>query len=336
MTTTTPERDAGSDHAASGALAGAGAGKYAETPFQIPLKGWWPILKRVYARFIEADISIRCAGVAFFTFFSIFPAIAASVLTYGLFLDRQVLRTHLGAIEPFLPPEAFTIISDRLDALLAQPETGLGLGLLFALAVALWSGSRGIGSLVGLMSEAYRENDKRSFIVSALLSIGLTVGGIVFLAVAIVTVAALPAIFLILPFGEFFERLVLLLRWPLLFLFVMAALMVLYRLGPDRKDAQLVWLVPGAFISTVGWVLLSLLFSFYVENFGNFSATFGSLSVAVVTMLWLNYTILIFTLGALLNAEAEYQTRIDTTVGAPKPMGLRGAVVADEVPKPID
>lgn len=307
-------------------------GKYAETPFQIPLKGWWPIAKRVAVRFGKADISLRCAGVAFFTFFSIFPAIAASVLTYGLFLNRETLRTHLAAIEPFVPHQAFTIISDRLEALLSQPETGLGFGLVLALAIALWSGSRGVGSLVGLISEAYREDNKRSFLTSALLSIGLTLGGIVFLAVAIVTVAALPAVFLALPFGSSFEWLVLLLRWPLLFLFVMAALMVLYRLGPDRSNAQLVWLLPGALIATIGWLLLSALFSLYVENFGNYSATFGSLSVAVVTMLWLNYSILIFAVGALLNAEAEYQTRMDSTTGEPKPIGLRGAIVADTVP----
>ncbi len=309
------------------------SGKYAESPFQIPLKGWWPIAKRVFARFGEADISLRCAGVAFFTFFSIFPAIAASVLTYGLFLDRETLRDHLAAIQSFVPPQAFTIISERLDALLSQPEAGLGFGLLAALAIALWSGSRGVGSLVGLISEAYREDDDRSFIVSALLSVGLTLGGIIFLAVAIVTVAALPAIFLALPLGEHFEWLVLLLRWPLLFLFVMAALMVLYRLGPDRSDARAVWLIPGAFVGTLGWVLLSILFSFYVENFGNYSATFGSLSVAIVTMLWLNYSILIFAMGAILNAEAEHQTRMDTTTGAPKPIGHRGAVVADHVPE---
>ncbi len=311
-------------------------GKYAATPFQIPLKGWWPIVKRVFVRFNAADISLRCAGVAFYTFFSIFPAIAAGVLTYGLFLDRETLRDHLATIQSFVPPQAYTIISDRLEALLSQPETGLGFGLALALAIALWSGSRGVGSMVGLISEAYREDEKRSFVTTALLSVSLTLGGILFLTVAILSVAALPAIFLALPFGSSFEWLVLLLRWPLLFLFVMGALMVLYRLGPDRSDAQFIWLLPGAIVATIGWMLLSGLFSFYVENFGNYSATFGSLSVAIVTMLWLNYSILVFAIGAILNAEAEYQTRIDTTTGPPKPMGYRGAVVADHVPDTAD
>ncbi len=313
--------------------AAAAIGRYATSPFQIPWKGWVRVAKRMFARFGEADISLRCAGVAFFTFFSIFPAIAAAVLTYGLFLDRTLLRTHLDSIQPLIPPQAYTIISDRLDALLAQPEAGLGIGLVLSLGIALWSGSRGVGSLVGLISEAYREDDERNFIVSALLSVGLTVGGIIFLAVAILTVAALPALFLALPLGAYFEWLVLLLRWPLLFLFVMSALMVLYRLGPDRKDAKLVWLVPGAFVGTLGWLALSLGFSFYVQNFGNYSATFGSLSVAVVTMLWMYYSILVFASGAILNAEAEMQTRMDSTTGPPKPVGQRGAVVADQIPE---
>ena len=310
-------------------------GRYAQTPWQITWKGWKKIFWRSVSRFSEADISLRCAGVAFFTFFSIFPALAAGVLTYGLLLDRNTLRDHLASIQPLLPADAYNLIAERLESLLSQPETGLGIGLLFSLAIALWSGSRGVGSLVGLVSQTYRERDERNFLVSAALSLGLTFGGIICFAIAVFTVAALPALFLALPFGSVFETTVLWLRWPLLAAFVVLGLTVLYRLAPDRDAPSFVWLLPGALFAGLMWIGVSFGFSIYVEQFGNYSATFGSLSIAVVTMLWIYYSVTVFALGGVLNAEAELQTRVDTTTGSPKPLGQRGAVVADNLPEKL-
>lgn len=309
------------------------SGRYATSPTEIPWDGWKDILARVARRFTEADISLRAAGVAFFTFFSIFPAIAAAVLLYGLFLDRETLRQHLATIQPQVPDQAFSIIDSRLEALLAQPQTGIGIGLAASLAIAFWSGSRGVGSLVTLMTKAQREEEERNFFVAAALSIGLTLAGIFGFAIAVFLVAAIPAAVAALPLPTYFETLALWLRWPILAVFIIGALIVLYKIAPDRKSAQLGWVWPGALLAGSLWLLLSIMFSIYVQNFGNYSATFGTLSAAVVLMLWLYYSIMVFAIGAVFNAEIEYQTRTDTTSGAPRPMGKRGAIVADTMPE---
>ncbi|MFD0916491.1 YihY/virulence factor BrkB family protein [Pseudahrensia aquimaris] len=304
-------------------------GQYAAKPHQIPWAGWKSILLRTYEKISRTDTSLRCAGAAFFTFLSIFPILACMVLVYGIVASPASLVSQLEPLRQFLPASVYDVIMERLQTLLARPETGLGIGLLVSFAIALWSGSRGTNALVATVNEAYREADERGFIASAGLSISMTLVAIIFVIIALFAIAAIPVLVDAMPFPTLFETLAVWLRWPLLGVLVTGLLGALYKVGPDREDAKWRWLTPGAAIACVLWLLLSGLFSFYVQSFGNFDATFGSLSVAVVMMLWLYYSTLIVALGATLNAELEHQTRRDTTDGPEKPMGERGAYVAD-------
>lgn len=281
----------------------------------------------------DADLSLRCAGVAFFSFLSIFPVLACFVLIYGLVTTQGSLQEQLSAVQPFLPASVFEILQERLVSLLSQPETGLGVGLVVSFAVALWSGSHGTSALIGTVSSAYRERDTRSFIVGTLISLGMTLGGLFFLVVTVFAIAAIPVLVDNLPFPGSFEKVALWVRWPVLAVLVWIAIAVLFRLAPHRESASWRWITPGAIVATVFWIALSALFSVYVENFGNYSATFGSLSVGVVMLLWIYYSTLIILFGASMNAELEYQTKIDTTTGPAAPMGERGAFVADHVPE---
>lgn len=310
----------------------ASSGRYATRPGQIPRPGWIKILKRTLATMSATDLSLRCAGVAFFTFLSIFPVLACFVLIYGLVATPDSLRAQLEALRAFAPASVFNIVQERLEALLSQPEVGLGIGLAISFTLALWSGSRGVNALIGTISFAYRETDERSFISAALTSVGLTLGALVFLVIALFTIAGLPVILAATPFvSNMAETVALWARWPVLALFVCLSMAVLFRIAPHRESAQWKWITPGALVATVLWVMLSVLFSIYVEQFGNYSATFGSLSVAVVMMLWTYYSTMIVTLGASLNAEIEHQTKVDTTTGPSAPMGDRGAFVADHL-----
>ena len=299
----------------------------------MPWPGWKSILKRIYTTMGDADLSLRSAGVAFFGFLSIFPVLACFVLIYGLVTSRGLLEQQLTSVQPFLPVAVFEILQERLDSLLSQPETGLGIGLLVSFAIALWSGSRGTSAMIGAVSSAYREHDDRSFLVNAFISLGMTLGGLFFLVVAIFAIAAIPVIVENLPFPLFFEQAALWVRWPVLALLVWIAIAVLFRFAPHRESARWRWITPGAVVATILWIALSALFSVYVENFGNYSATFGSLSVGVVMLLWMYYSTLIILFGASMNAELEHQTKIDTTTGPAVPMGERGAFVADHLPE---
>ena len=122
-----------------------------------------------------------------------------------------------------------------------------------------------------------------------------------------------------------------LLRWPALLLIVLGGLAVLYRYGPSRDAPRWRWVSAGSVMAAVLWLGGSLLFSWYVANFGSYNKTYGSLGAAIgfMTWIWISTTIVLF--GAQLNAEMEHQTAEDTTVGEPQPLGIRGAKMADSV-----
>jgi membrane protein len=120
-------------------------------------------------------------------------------------------------------------------------------------------------------------------------------------------------------------------HWPLLALFAMLGLGVIYRYAPDRDPARWRWVTWGSFIATIAWLAVSAGFSFYVSNFGNYNKTYGSLGAVVVVLLWFLLSAYIALLGAELNAEMEHQTKRDTTKGPDQPRGRRDAYVADHI-----
>lgn len=306
-------------------------GRYASSPWSIPWAGWWRVTKRAVQLFADTDMSVRCAGVAFFSFLSLFPAIACGVLIYGIVGDRAQLHEQIGTISAVLPPQAAAIVTDQLASLLKQSDTELGIGLLVGLAIALWSGSRGVNSLVFALSKSHYEEERRSFVTAALMSFGLTIGGFIVAAVALFALTVVPAAVQLLPFPRIAEIIALWARWPVLAIIVFATSVFLFKIAPDRADPKLRWVIPGAALTTVLWLAASVLFSLYVENFASYDATFGSLAAAVILMLWIYYSTLIFVFGSRLNAELELLTKRDSTTGFERPIGDRGAYVADHV-----
>jgi membrane protein len=120
-----------------------------------------------------------------------------------------------------------------------------------------------------------------------------------------------------------------LLRWPALFVLVTLWFAVLYRYGPSRTRPRWQWLSIGSLFAAFAWLLGSGLFSLYLRNFANYDATYGSLGAAIGLMMWLWLSVVVILVGAELNAEIEHQTARDTTVPPEKPLGRRGAVMAD-------
>ncbi|WP_164730461.1 YihY/virulence factor BrkB family protein [Pelagibacterium montanilacus] len=277
------------------------------------------------------ETTLRCAGVAYFIFLSLFPAIGIGVFLFGLFASRQFVAEQLDRVSMFLPEIALGVLRERLDLLLDQPQAGLGIGLAVSLVIALWSGSRGMDALIYATSAANHEDNQRSFLVSVLLSIVVTLIGTIFLLLALSIIAALPAIAGLSPIPGTQERITMILRWPLLLALAMVGITALYYTA-NRRPPKLKWIWPGALLASVLWLASCFVFSLYVEKIGDFEATFGSLTAAVVLLLWLYLSALIFILGASLNAEIEFQTAKDSTMGQPRPRGARGAVVADERP----
>lgn len=304
---------------------------HARRPLDLKWSDWKQVLLRTGKTMIDMDTSLRCAGVAFFSFLSIFPSIAIVVLLVGLLAERSFLIDQLERLSFFMPDIAFSVIVDQLDKLMNQPPAGLGIGLAISIAVALWSGSRGVNALIYTASAAYYEKVDRNFIVAVVLSFVVTVLGAGFMIVALSLTAALPILTGLSPIPGTGEQLALLLRWPVLMGLAVIAFSLLYRFTIDRRAAKARWIWPGAVLAALLWLGICLAFSLYVENFGEFEASFGSLAAAVVLLFWLYISAQIFVLGAAFNAEIELQTIVDTTIGPDKPMGKRGAYVADHI-----
>jgi membrane protein len=255
---------------------------------------------------LDPDTSPRCAAAAFFGFLSFFPAIATVALIYGVVANHALVASTVKSLQFVLPGLALNILSEQLNMLANAPPAALGLGLLISVPLALWSGSRGVQALLFAMSRVRGEPERRGFIKEVMVAVGLTIGGSIFLVIALVTVAGLPAL---IPFPTGTEWLVLLFRWPVLLLLSTVVLAVLYRWGPDRHPRRFRFIWPGAIFASVLWIVAGVVFSIYVENWGNYPATFGSVSAAVVLLLWMYNSAQIFVLGAALNATLERKAK---------------------------
>jgi membrane protein len=313
------------------AAPGDGRGRSAEAPTEIPAKGWKDILWRVYAEISEDRLLAVAAGVTFYALLALFPAIGAFVSIYGLVADPSTIQGHLQSMGSVMPGGAIEIIGGQVERISAQGATTLGFTLIFGLAVSLWSANAGMKAIMDALNVVYEEDEKRSFIKLNAVSLALTMGAIVFLILALVATTIVPIVLGIVGLGAATEWAIRILRWPALLLFVVLGLSALYRWGPSRDEAEWKWLTPGSLVASLLWLVVSIGFSFYVGNFGNYNETYGSLGAVIGFMTWMWLSVTVVLLGAEFNAEMEHQTAKDTTTGPQKPIGTRRAAMADNV-----
>lgn len=309
-------------------------GEYADRPLAIPWRGWWQVIKRVSSEVAGDRISIISAGISFYSLLSVFPAIAMLIMVYGLVSDTETARRHVELLSGILPQEAYSILADQLGRVSSAASGRLGFGLLLSFALAAWGASRAVTALIIAMNVAYDEEERRGVIKLNLVALGLTLGGLCFFALSITAIAAVPAAIAILNLGGALTAVLALVQWAALGLAAIVALAGVYRFAPCRASARFRWLTPGAVVATLLWLLSSLLFSFYVANFASYNETFGSLGAVVVLLLWFYISAFAVCVGAEINSELERQTFRDTTTGPDRPIGRRGAVVADQVAEP--
>lgn len=266
---------------------------------------WWAVTTGTLKVLLDPDTSPRCGATAFFGFLSFFPALATIALLYGIVANHVLVAQTVHAVSYFLPSMALGILDEQLNLLATAPPATLSLGLLVSIPLALWSGSRGVEALLFAMSRVHGAPEKRGFVKEVLVAVGLTVGGSLFVAVALLTVAGLPAL---LPFPTGNQWLLLVFRWPVLLAISAAVMAGLYRWGPDRHPKQFRFIWPGAVLASILWIVAGAVFSIYAQNWGNYSATFGSVSAAVVLLLWMYNSAQILVLGAAFNAALERES----------------------------
>ncbi len=306
-----------------------GHGRFSKSPWQIPWAGWKDILWRTYVRTGEDRLLAIAAGVVFFGLLAVFPAITALVSSYGLFANPSTIGANLQSLALMLPEGSFQIVQDQIARVLGKGDTTLGATFLFGLGLAIWSANAGVKAVIDALNVVYEEREKRGFIRLNLLSLAFTCGGIAALLLMVSAVVAVPLALDQVGLAPESQFIVSRARWPLLFVILLAGLGILYRFGPSRREARWEWLSIGTLVAALLWIAGSSLLSWYLSNFGNYNATYGSLGAAIGLMMWMWMSAIIVLCGAELNSEIEHQTARDSTIGRPRPLGARGAVMAD-------
>ncbi|ULB09447.1 YihY/virulence factor BrkB family protein [Cereibacter azotoformans] len=304
-------------------------GRGARRPRDIPAKGWKDIALRVWRSIDEDRVMLVAAGVTFYLLLALFPTLAAFVSLYGLFADPAVIADQVESLRGVLPAEGIELVTAQLRTLAGGQSASLTVGFAISFLIAFWSANSGMKALIEAMNIAHDEREKRSFLKLTLLSFALTLGAMTLSILMITAVAVVPAVLAIFDLGSGASVLVWLVRWPLLLLVVAGAMAALYRWAPSRKAPEWRWVTWGSGIATVVWLVASIAFTIYLENFANYSATYGSLGALVGLLLWIWIAVMILIIGAEINSEMEHQTARDSTVGPNRPMGQRGAVMAD-------
>jgi membrane protein len=308
-----------------------GRGREATTPGEIPWRGWSDVLWRTYEQVQEDRILSIAAGVVFYALLALFPAVTALVSLYGLFAQSSTIQDHLAFLSTLMPAAAVTIVDEQITRVVSKGNTQLGFGFVIGLGIALWSANAGMKALIDALNIVYEEEEKRGFFKLNLVALTLTMGAILSLLVAIGAIVALPLLLDSLGLGHLTNLLIDYGRWPVLMLGLIAGLAILYRYGPSRREPKWKWVSVGSLLASVLWIAASAVLSVYLESYAHYDATYGTLGTGIGLMVWMWMTTIVILMGAELNSEMEHQTAADTTEGHPKPLGVRGATMADTV-----
>jgi len=269
--------------------------------------------------------------VVFFALLAIFPAVTALVSFYGLFATASTIHEHLSFLSTIMPRAAVGIVDEQVARVVAKGDVKLGFGALIGLAIAIWSSNGGMKALIDALNIVSEEEETRGFFRLNIISLAFTLGAIGSLLLAIGAVIMLPLLLDRFWLGPHLDALAIYGRWPLLWVGLLVGLAVLYRYAPDRREPKWKWVSVGGLLASMLWIGGSVALSYYLERYAHYDATYGSLGAGIGLMMWMWMTTVVILFGAELNSEIEHQTAVDSTEGAPKPLGARGATMADTV-----
>lgn len=275
-------------------------------PVFIPWAGWKDIARGVKDDIGRDNLSIVAAGIAFYAFLSVFPAIASIVSIYGLISDPSEVQEQLANLAGLLPPEAFAVLVNQLTRA-AQADQTVSLGLVFGILLTVWSASRAMKGMIIALNIVYKQTERRSFIRFNAIGLFFTVCAIGFLVLSLSLIVGFPALMGSFGLNGLAAGLTGWLRWPLLGIFVTFGLALLYRHAPNRGDVRMRWVTTGSIVAVLLWLAVSVGFSLYVSHFGNYSDIYGSLGAVIILLLWFYLSAFAILLGAELNAQMEHQ-----------------------------
>lgn len=307
-----------------------GAASDASWPHRIGARHWGAILLRVGRHVLHDRLMVLSAGISFFALLSIAPVLVTAVSVYGAVTTPAEALEQLSGVARSLPAELEPLVADQLTTITAASTQVLTLRGLTGLVVALWTATTAATYLIDALTLAYHETETRGFLRRAGLGLVFVIGGALLLGGVLAFSEVLSAPLDGAPAPV--RAVAPVFPWLALGILMTTVLAALYRFAPDRRQARWRWISGGAVTATLLWLGTSAGLFAYIQSLGNYETTYGSLAGVAISMFWLWISVFLVIVGAAVNAEAERQTVQDSTVGPHRPMGERGAVVADSVP----
>lgn len=284
-----------------------------DSPADLTTTGWKAALKRTRQALKDKNLSMSAAALSYYTTLAFFPAALGLATFYTAVAGPQALLGLLRDLELVVPPPIQDMLQTQLSPLARAGQTSLGIAAFASLGLVLWTTSGGVQNLVKALNIAYGVRESRGLIKLRMISLGLSVVFILFTLIALVLLLlqgdALHAIGL--PSGT--ANLFPILRWPLLVVIISIFLAVIYRYAPDRRQPQWSWVSWGAVAATIIWLIGTVLFFVYAQNFGNFNKSYGTFASIIILMTWFNLSSLIILVGAQVNNKLEEVTSADTS-----------------------
>ncbi len=299
-------------------------------PKKFSMKQWWEIIKRVVDKVQKDNMSLIAAGVAFYFLLAVFPLLAALISMYGFFVEQETLTQHLNILMNVFPAQGRSVLEGQIESLISADDRALSISFIISFILTIWSGGKGSAALITACNITYQESEVRSIINMIIARIVLTLATVFFMLFMLLLVVFIPLIFSYI--NTFSQTMLAFITWPILLLSFSISLACLYKYAPHRKSAKWRWVIPGALIATFLWIMGSFFFNLYITHFAGYNKTYGSMGGVVILLMWFYVTAYTVLLGAEINAATELQTLKDTTTGNEKPIGQRGAYVADNGP----
>lgn len=293
---------------------------------------WWRTAIRVVSGVGERNLFLAAGGMAFFATLSIFPTITLLISSYAYFSDPSELVRQAGQLEAVMPPSAYELVYGQVHRALQTPQADFGVAGLISIALILWAARAGSNALLQGLTLVFSDVGKRSFLRHTMTAILLTItiiGVVIFTALVVI---AVPIALQFLPLGGGTETFARALTYLIGLCAMMIAIGILYRYGPNRRGNRIPLLSFGGLVAGLLWLLASILFSYYLKNFGNYNEVYGSIGAVAALMMWFFVSSFVVLFGALLNFEIERQPLFSKTLKlADDPLGSEDSEQSAEI-----